>query len=113
MSLRLPAERSSFVGRRRELSELHRLVGENRLLTLVGTGGVGKTRLGLRRAADVSRSFPDGTALADMSAVRDPAHVAAHVAAALDVRDMSGRWPVTSLAEVIADRHVLLLLDNC
>jgi non-specific serine/threonine protein kinase len=113
MSLRLPAERSSFVGRRRELSELHRLVGENRLLTLVGTGGVGKTRLGLRLATDVSRSFPEGTALADMSAVRDPAHVAAHVAAALDVRDISGRWPVTSLAEVIADRHVLLLLDNC
>jgi predicted ATPase/DNA-binding CsgD family transcriptional regulator len=109
----MPAERSSFVGRRRELSEIRQRVAQARLVTLVGPGGVGKTRLAVRVAADLRRSFPDGAALAELAAVRDPALVAGVVAAALDVRDVSGRWLVGGLADVIGDHHVLLLLDNC
>jgi non-specific serine/threonine protein kinase len=109
----LPAERSSFVGRRRELDELRQLVGQSRLVTLVGPGGVGKTRLAVRVAADLRRSFPDGTALADLAAVQDPVLVAGQVAAALDVRDVTGRWLLGGLAEVIDGRYVLLVLDNC
>jgi non-specific serine/threonine protein kinase len=56
----LPIDSTSFVGRRRELSEARRLLGDARLLTLTGVGGVGKTRLALRLAADVRRTFPDG-----------------------------------------------------
>ncbi|MFW3170661.1 ATP-binding protein [Geodermatophilus sp. CPCC 206100] len=110
---RLPAERSSFVGRRTELGRLRGLLGGARLVTLVGPGGVGKTRLALRVADELSRSYPDGVAFADLTAVADPALVAAQVAAALDVRDSTGRWLPASLAEVLGARRVLLVLDNC
>ena len=110
---RLPAERSSFVGRRGELAELRRLLAGARLITLVGPGGVGKTRLALRAAADLRRSFPGGVALADLGAVDDPALVVQQVAAALDVRDVTGGWLGAGIAEVLGDRLVLLVLDNC
>ena len=111
--LRLPAERSSFVGRRAELAEVRRLLSGSRVVTLVGPGGVGKTRLAVRAAADLHRSFPDGAALADLTAVSDPALVAQQVAAALDVRDTSGRWLPAALTDVVGDRALLLVLDNC
>src|SRR3712207_3011835 len=111
--LRLPAERSSFVGRRAELARLRGLLAESRLVTLVGPGGVGKTRLALRVADELRRSFPDGVTLADLTAVRDPALAAAQVAAAFDVRDSTGRWLPASLADVLGERRVLLVLDNC
>jgi non-specific serine/threonine protein kinase len=110
---RLPAERSSFVGRRAELGRLRALLGDARLVTLVGPGGVGKTRLALRAAEELRRSFPGGVALADLTGVADPALTAAAVAAALDVRDSTGRWLPGVLAEVLGGRRVLLVLDNC
>jgi non-specific serine/threonine protein kinase len=109
----LPVERSSFVGRRTEVAEVRRLLSGARLLTLVGPGGVGKTRLAVRAASDLRRSFASGVTLADLTAVPDPAHVVAHVARALDVRDVSGRWLPATVAEVVGDRQVLLVLDNC
>jgi predicted ATPase/DNA-binding CsgD family transcriptional regulator len=111
--LRLPAERSSFVGRRAELAEVRRMLSASRLVTLVGPGGVGKTRLALRAAADLRRSFPDGAAFADLTPVSEPPLVAERVAAALDVRDVSGSWLPARVAEVVGDRQVLLVLDNC
>ena len=110
---RLPAERSSFVGRRAELGRVRGLLAESRLVTLVGPGGVGKTRLALRAADELRRSFPDGVALADLTTVPDPPLAAAQVAAAFDVRDSTGRWLPASLADVLGDRRVLLVLDNC
>jgi non-specific serine/threonine protein kinase len=111
--LRLPAERSSFIGRRAELAEVRRLLSGSRVVTLVGPGGVGKTRLAVRAAGDLRRSFPDGVTLADLAAVGDPALVAAQVAVALDVRDLSGEWLPGFVAGVVGDRQVLLVLDNC
>ena len=92
---------------------MRRLLSEARLVTMVGPGGVGKTRLALRAAADLRRLFPDGTAVADLSAVREAALVVQQVAAALDVPDVSGRWLTAGLSEVVGDRHLLLVLDNC
>jgi non-specific serine/threonine protein kinase len=109
----LPAERSSFVGRRAELTEVRRLLSASRVVTLVGPGGVGKTRLAVRAATELHRSFPGGTALADLTAVSDPALAVQQVAAAFDVRDTSGRWLPASLADVVGGRQVLLVLDNC
>jgi predicted ATPase len=68
----LPAEVTSFVGRRQELREVKRLLTTTRLLTLTGSGGVGKTKLALRAAADVSRGFRDGVWLVLLASIRDP-----------------------------------------
>ncbi|WP_122263820.1 ATP-binding protein [Ornithinimicrobium cerasi] len=107
------AERNSFVGRRTELAEVRRRLSTCRLLTLVGPGGVGKTRLALRAVADLRRMFPDGTFTVDLTAVHSPGLVAQQVAAAIRVRDPSGQRVLDHVAQVIADRRVLLLLDNC
>jgi predicted ATPase len=68
----LPAELTSFVGRRPELREVKRLLTTTRLLTLTGSGGAGKTRLALRAAADMARGFPDGAWLVSLAPVQDP-----------------------------------------
>ena len=68
----LPADMTSFVGRRRELAELKRLVSTTRLLTLTGAGGAGKTRLALRAAAELARSLPDGAWFVSLAPIDDP-----------------------------------------
>jgi predicted ATPase len=93
----LPIDVTSFVGRRRELAEARRLLGGARLLTLAGAGGVGKTRLALRLAAEVRRTFPDGVWLADLAALADRELVAQTVTAALGLPDHSTRLPVDTL----------------
>src|SRR6476646_3963168 len=99
----LPIDSTSFVGRRRELSEARRLLGDARLLTLTGVGGVGKTRLAMRLAADVRRTFPDGVWLADLAELRDGGLVPQTVIAALGLRDDSTRLPGDTLLEYLAD----------
>ncbi len=79
----LPAELTSFVGRRPELREVKRLLATTRLLTLTGSGGAGKTRLALRAAADMSRGFPDGAWLVSLAPVQDPLLVPQAVFSAL------------------------------
>src|SRR5918997_633465 len=109
----LPAELTSFVARDRELELIRDRLSTSRLVTLVGPGGVGKTRVALRAAHRARRAFRDGTWLVDLSALRDPALLAQHVAAALDLRDESGRWLVATLSDHLSRRPLLLLLDNC
>src|SRR5918997_416344 len=109
----LPAELTSFVARDRELELIRDRLSTSRLVTLVGPGGVGKTRLALRAAHRLRRAFPDGTWLVDLAALRDPTLLAQHVAAALDLRDESGRWLVATLSDHLSRRPLLLLLDNC
>ncbi len=105
-------DRTSFVGRRQELADIRRLLSACRLLTLVGPGGVGKTRLARRAAGDLRRLFPDGTTIVDLSAVRSADLVAQQVASALRVREPAGSGVTEQVAQVIAERHVLLVLDN-
>jgi predicted ATPase len=109
----LPIEVTSFVGRRRELSQARRLLGGARLLTLAGAGGVGKTRLALRLAAEVRRTFPDGVWLADLAPLHDRELVPQTVVAALGLPDHSTRLPVDTLLEYLAGKRLLLVLDNC
>ncbi|WP_067822216.1 LuxR C-terminal-related transcriptional regulator [Actinomadura kijaniata] len=110
---RLPAEVTSFVGRRRELAETRRLLEGARLVTLLGPGGVGKTRLALRVAREARRSFPGGVCFVDLAAVRGPGVLAQAVADALDLRDQSTRPPVEVLTGHVADRRLLLVFDTC
>jgi predicted ATPase len=108
----VPAGITSFVGRRQELAEIKRLFSGSRLVTLTGMGGVGKTRLALRVAIDIQRAFPDGVWLAELAALDDPALVTHAMFDALDLRDQSARWLVATLAEYLAPKHALIVLDN-
>jgi predicted ATPase/DNA-binding CsgD family transcriptional regulator len=109
----LPRELTSFVGRRRELREAKQALASTALLTLTGPAGVGKTRLALRVAADLRRAFPHGVWMVELANLRDPALVAQAVAHAVGYRDVSARWLVSSLADFLATRRLLLILDNC
>lgn len=106
----LPADRSSFVDRP-EAARLADLVGQHRLVTLTGVGGVGKTRLALHVAR--AEQPPDGVWLVELAALRDRALVPHAVAEALGVVDQTGRGQLSVLTEFLADRDALLVLDNC
>ncbi|GAA2440516.1 LuxR family transcriptional regulator [Actinomadura vinacea] len=100
------------MGRLREMSEVRRLLPGTRLLTLTGAGGVGKTRLA-RRVAHVLRArFPAGVEIVDLATVEDGCLLEATVAAALGLRD-TGRRPMPTLVDHLADKRFLLVLDNC
>src|SRR5215207_6471957 len=101
----LPAEMTSFVGRRRELVETRRLLASSRLLTLTGPGGVGKTRLAMRVAAEVRRTFPDGVRFVELAAVQDPQLVAQTLASALELRQVS-TTPAADLAAYLEEKHL-------
>ncbi|GAA1533450.1 ATP-binding protein [Kribbella lupini] len=107
----LPAELTSFVGRRRELTDARALLATGRLLTLTGVGGVGKTRLALRLAAQVRRTFPDGVWFVELASVEEPQLVPRVVNASFGLRDTDD--PAAELARFLQDRSLLLVLDNC
>jgi non-specific serine/threonine protein kinase len=109
----LPAELTSFVGRRREIAEVKRGLAEYRLVTLTGIGGVGKTRLALRAAAGLRRAFRDGVWLVQLDQLRDEALVAEAVAGVLGLQPRAGLSPEAALAGYVAKRQLLLVLDNC
>ena len=109
----LPADPTSFVGRRPELREVKRLLTTTRLLTLTGSGGAGKTRLALRAAAEMSRGFPDGAWLVSLASIHDPLLVTQAIFSALGVHDLSAGLSLSSLTEYLAGKRLLLVLDNC
>ncbi len=108
-----PAALTSFVGRAGAVREVAGLLDQYRLVTVTGPGGAGKTRLAGEVARQVAGRFADGVWLAELAAVRDPAQVAAAVAAALRIRDQPGVPLTDVLARVLAPRQLLLVLDNC
>src|SRR5215471_6825093 len=110
---RLRGELTEFVGRRAELALVRQALGASRLVTLTGPGGIGKTRLAIEAASSAQRAFRDGAWLAELGGLRDPALLVAEVARSLGLSGRSARWAVAALAEHLADRHVLLVLDQC
>jgi len=110
---KLPAELSSFVGRRREVLEGRQLLMRSRLVTLTGPGGVGKTRLALQIAKTFSRSLHDGVWLAELASVSQAGNAAEAIAGTLRVPEQSGRAPEDALAAFVSNRELLLLVDNC
>jgi len=109
----LPLELSSFVGRRHEIAETKSLLASSRLLTLVGIGGVGKTRLALRVAASVHSEFVDGAWLVELDEVRTASRLIDVVAATLGLRDQSDLPLREILLDYLSTRDILLILDNC
>jgi predicted ATPase/class 3 adenylate cyclase len=109
----LPAQVSSFIGRDAELAEVRGLVTGSRLVTLTGSGGAGKTRLGLQIAAGLLDGSGDGVWFADLAPLQDPDLVAVTVASVLGIREDPGRPLVDTVVEVVGERSLLVLLDNC
>ncbi|MCL2533505.1 MAG: protein kinase [Nocardiaceae bacterium] len=116
---KLPLELTGFVGRRRELAEIRERLSSSRLVTLTGIGGVGKTRLALRAAAELRRGFGDGVCLVELGGLRDDSVLVDVVAAALGLRNRlvpsatAAAALLEQLVTFLAGRHLLLVLDNC
>lgn len=109
----LPAQLTSFVGRATEMTELRQLVTSNRLVSLTGAGGAGKTRLAVEVAAGLTTEFGDGLWYVDLAPVTNPLVAPVTVARTLGLTDQPGCSHVDLLVRFIADKHMLLILDNC
>jgi predicted ATPase/DNA-binding SARP family transcriptional activator len=109
----LRLEQTSFVGRRRELAEIVQALGRTRLLTLTGPGGAGKTRLAYEAAARLASSYPDGVQAVELASLSRPELVPQAVASVLDVPLPETGTAEVALARQLAERRLLLVLDNC
>lgn len=109
----LPASLTLFVGRRRESTEVRNLLGTNRLVTLIGPGGIGKTRLALHAARAMQRSFGDGVWSVELDTLSDPSLLPQMISAAIGLPDVPNTEQVDALIDYLSERHGLLILDNC
>lgn len=108
----LPQPLTSFIGREQQLSDLKALLGTSRLLTLMGSGGCGKTRLAMQVASDLTGEYPDGVWLVEFAALADPQLVPAAVARVFGLKAQAGTAFVRTIADHLAAKQLLLLLDN-
>ena len=110
---RLPVQLTSFVGRQAEMKGIREALADNRLVTLTGAGGAGKTRLAVQVAAELATDFADGVWYVDLAPITDPEVVPVTVARALGLLDQPGEPTIDLLRRSIRDRRMLMLLDNC
>jgi predicted ATPase/DNA-binding winged helix-turn-helix (wHTH) protein len=108
----LPYQLTSFVGRKQEIAQLEELVAANRLVTLTGAGGAGKTRLAIQVASRLIDAFPYGVWLVELAALSDPGLVPQAVAQALEVKEQPTRPVTETLSDYLASKKLLLVLDN-
>jgi predicted ATPase len=109
----LPPQATGFVGRQAEVAQVGVALMESRLVTIVGTGGVGKTRVAVRVAARTTSRYPDGVHLVELSAVRDPLLLASTVAASLGLPAEDARPQLDAVLDYLRERALLLILDTC
>jgi predicted ATPase/class 3 adenylate cyclase len=112
-SSNLPVQVTSFIGRAGESAELADAIRDSRLVTDVGAGGCGKTRLAIQVAAGMSTEFPDGVCLIELAPLSDPELVESAVGAALGLQQQPGSGMLDALAGFLRSRELLLLVDNC
>jgi predicted ATPase/DNA-binding winged helix-turn-helix (wHTH) protein len=109
----LPAQVTSFVGRERELNDVRRALASTRLLTLVGPGGVGKTRLALELASAALEHYADGVWVIELASLTDPGLLPTTLLGTLGVPEEPGRSLAATLADALRSKQMLLVLDNC
>ncbi len=109
----LPSQFTSFVGRGTQLAEVRKLLAQNRLVTLTGAGGVGKTRLAVEVANQLTAEYTDGVWYVDLAPITDPDVVPVAVARALGLPDQLRRSTMDTLLRFVHDRRLLVVLDNC
>jgi predicted ATPase/class 3 adenylate cyclase/DNA-binding CsgD family transcriptional regulator len=109
----LPTQLTSFVGRASQIAEISRSLTDDRLVTLTGAGGAGKTRLAIEVAGQMGSHFPDGVFYADLAPITHPAVVPLTVARTLGLPDQPGRSITETLLRSVRDRRLLVVLDNC
>ncbi|MCV7353360.1 LuxR family transcriptional regulator [Mycobacterium parmense] len=112
-STRLPVQLTSFVGRDAEGTQLRELLTDNRVVTLTGAGGAGKTRLAIEVAAQMTDAYADGVWYVDLAPITDPELVPLTVARALGLPDQPGRSTTDNVLRFVRDRQMLVVLDNC
>jgi predicted ATPase/class 3 adenylate cyclase/DNA-binding CsgD family transcriptional regulator len=109
----LPIQLTSFVGREKELVDIRRLLQNTRLLTLIGPGGTGKTRLSIQAASEMLDQYPDGVWFVELAPILDPILVPRTTAIAIGLRDEPQRPVIDMLCDYLARKKMLLILDNC
>ena len=113
VSQHLPMQLTSFIGRDEQLAQVRELLAQNRLVTLTGAGGAGKTRLAIQIAGQLSGEFGDGVWYVDLAPITDPDVVPIAVARAFELPDQPGRSTMDALLRFVRDRQMLVVLDNC
>src|SRR6516165_8869153 len=113
VSHNFPVQLTSFVGRGAQMTDLEKLLVDNRLVTLTGAGGAGKTRLAVEIAARIAPEIRDGVWYVDLAPITDPAVVPVALARALGLPDQPGRSTMDTLLRFVRDRQLLVVLDNC
>jgi predicted ATPase/class 3 adenylate cyclase/DNA-binding CsgD family transcriptional regulator len=113
VSHNLPVQLTSFVGRGAQMTDVEKLLVDNRLVTLTGAGGAGKTRLAVEIAARIAPEFRDGVWYVDLAPITHPGVVPVTVARALGLPDQPGRSTMDTLLRFVRDRQMLVVLDNC
>ncbi len=109
----LPLQLTSFVGREREIAEAVKLLSSTRILTFIGPGGTGKTRLSLRVAADQLPEFKDGAWLIELAPLADPALIVSAIASVFELRELQGAPLINNVTDYLRGKQLLLILDNC
>jgi predicted ATPase/class 3 adenylate cyclase len=109
----LPEQLTSFIGREKEVAEIKKLLDSARLVTLTGSGGTGKTRLGVQVAAEQIGRFQDGVWLVELASLQNPAYVISTVASTFNLREAQGTPLLDTVTDFLRSKHLLLVLDNC
>lgn len=109
----LPLQLSRFIGREREQKEIIQLISANRLVTLTGTGGIGKTRLAIRVGEELLKDYPDGVWFVPLESLSDPALIPQVIATSFNIRESHDYPTIEILLNVLRSKALLLILDNC
>lgn len=109
----LHVQLTSFIGREKEMKEIKKLLSVTRLMTLLGSGGTGKTRLSLQVAADLIDEFANGVYIAELAPVSDPAMIVQTIFDSLEIKEEPGRSPEETLTDYLRGKEMLIILDNC